>query len=214
MTRSARLPGSIVPRWSATPSNSAAARVVATSTSSGDRPPFFDESYGDAEFRNALNEFARAIQRIDDPDSFFAEARAVVDGFFGKPAFSFSQEMLMQRGVDGVVGFGDRIVSCFIFGCHGTRREAAENFMRRLQAGFDTFQDVCVRRSHKGFVTSPARAFARPLAEAMCKECGAATAQERACSGANPTTLPESTQSGAKAPNAGQRCPNESGENP
>src|ERR1700722_7050052 len=111
-----------------------------------------------------------------------------------------------------MIGFRNWIVSGLIFGFHGAGREAAEKFVRRSEGGFDAFQDVGGGRRHKVFVTSPARAFARPSEAARCREYGAATEPARACSDASPTALRESIQSTAKSPGAGRHCLDENGE--
>ena len=84
----------------------------------------FDHGDGDAELRNTLHKFARAVERIDDPDALFVETSEVVDGFFRQPALAVAKKSLAQNVVDGAIGGGDGIVANFKFGLNGAGSKA------------------------------------------------------------------------------------------
>lgn len=62
---------------------------------------------------NALQELARAVQRVDDPDAAVEQALAVVVGFLGEPGVvgKCAEQSLAERVVDFDVGFGDDFVA-------------------------------------------------------------------------------------------------------
>src|SRR5208282_1309268 len=95
-----------------------------------------------AELRDAFDEFAGAVERIDYPYSGFVEASKVVHGLFRQPAFAGAKKRLAQNVVDSPVGFCDRIVSGLVFGFDGSRGEAVQDFAGRLEGGMNAFQSL------------------------------------------------------------------------
>ena len=104
----------------------------------------FDDSRWRRRTRESLDELARAIERIDDPDSLLVEARRIVGGFLREPAFAVTQQVLAQDSVDGAVGFGDGIVSGFVFGCDCAGSEAGEDFAGCVEGGLNALQNIGV----------------------------------------------------------------------
>ena len=116
--------------------------------SASDRLAVFDEADRNAELGNALDELARAVERIDDPDVLLVEARRIVDALFGEPAFAVAQQILAQHGVDGAVGFGDGIVSGLVFGFDFAGSEAGEDVRGQRPARPECAAE-CRRRQRK-----------------------------------------------------------------
>src|SRR4051812_2891856 len=97
-------------------------------------------------FWNALHELARPIQRIDNPHPLMLQPRKMVGAFFGKPAFTFTQQVFSKSDVESAIGFGDRVVSRFIFGLNFSGSEARENFPRGCESRFDSLKHAGIGR--------------------------------------------------------------------
>src|ERR1700733_13213752 len=91
--------------------------------SSGDGNSVFDHRNRNAKLWNALHEFARAVEWVDNPDASLVETSEVVNRFFREPALAWAQQVLLKDGVDCVVGLGHGIGADFIFGLDVPGRE-------------------------------------------------------------------------------------------
>ena len=100
----------------------------------------FDHRDRNAEFRNALHEFAGAIERIDHPDAALVEASEIVDGLFREPALAGAQQVLLEDGVDRAIGLGDGIVSDLVFGLNCAGSKAVQDRPRLFQRGMNAFE--------------------------------------------------------------------------
>src|SRR5215469_4706012 len=110
--------------------------------SSRHRPAIFHEPDRRAEFRDALHKFARAIERIDDPNPALAQTRNIVGAFFRKPAFPIPQQILAKHFIDGAVRLGDRIMSDLVLSFYRSRCKTCEYGASGFEGGRDALQDV------------------------------------------------------------------------
>lgn len=76
--------------------------------SSGNRLPLLGQPDGNAPFRNALDELARTVQWVHNPDAGLAEPGAVVHRLFGEPPFPRHRQMLEKDFIDRPVSFCNR----------------------------------------------------------------------------------------------------------
>ena len=108
----------------------------------GDGNSILDHGNGNAELRNALDEFPRSIERIDDPHPLLVEAREVVHAFLRQPTLAVAEQVLAQHRVHRPVRLGDGIVAHLVFGLDRARSEAVQNLTRRFQGRVNALQSV------------------------------------------------------------------------
>src|ERR1700690_1422835 len=90
----------------------------------GDGNAVFDHRDRNAKFRNALHEFARTVERVDNPDAALVESGEVVHRLFREPALARPQQVLLEDGVDGMIGLGDWVGADLILGLDVAGSEA------------------------------------------------------------------------------------------
>src|SRR5581483_7188474 len=81
------------------------------------RPPFYGEAYRYGELRNAFNELARAVDRIDDPDPLGMKPREIILAFFREPAVVgiFAEQDFLDLRIRLEVGYRDGIIFSLLF---------------------------------------------------------------------------------------------------